>query len=129
MQDLVASRTLGDLAQARDEGLAAHGAFDEDDRPRGGGEPASLGAVGGEDGVNGVRRQCLGEFGARGTVTLARALDIATTAEGVETELQLELLRAAGVTLAQGYLFSRPVPAPELGFARPDVDARPTAAA
>ncbi len=50
-------------------------------------------------------------------ITLARGLDIATTAEGVETEAQLQLLRAAGVTLAQGYLFSRPVPASELGFA------------
>jgi EAL domain-containing protein (putative c-di-GMP-specific phosphodiesterase class I) len=62
-------------------------------------------------------------------ITLARGLDIATTAEGVETEQQLELLRAAGVTLAQGYLFGRPVPVAELGFATADARARPTAAA
>ena len=47
---------------------------------------------------------------------LARSLDIATTAEGVETVEQLALLRAAGCSLAQGYLFSRPVPKSELDF-------------
>jgi predicted signal transduction protein with EAL and GGDEF domain len=62
-------------------------------------------------------------------ITLARGLDIATTAEGVETEQQLELLRVAGVTSAQGFLLGRPVPIAELGFTQPDVDARPTAAA
>jgi diguanylate cyclase (GGDEF)-like protein len=41
-------------------------------------------------------------------------LDIATTAEGVETIAQLELLRAAGCNQAQGFLFSRPVPAAEV---------------
>jgi diguanylate cyclase (GGDEF)-like protein len=45
---------------------------------------------------------------------LGRNLDIATTAEGVETVEQLEFLRAAGCQSAQGYLFSRPVPASEL---------------
>src|SRR5262249_17294537 len=39
---------------------------------------------------------------------LARSLHIVTTAEGVETTEQLKLLRAAGCTLAQGYLFGRP---------------------
>jgi EAL domain-containing protein (putative c-di-GMP-specific phosphodiesterase class I) len=33
---------------------------------------------------------------------------MATTAEGIETERQFEIMRAAGVTLAQGYLFGRP---------------------
>jgi diguanylate cyclase (GGDEF)-like protein len=37
-----------------------------------------------------------------------------TTAEGVETESQAELACAAGCTQAQGYLFSRPVPAREI---------------
>jgi diguanylate cyclase (GGDEF)-like protein/PAS domain S-box-containing protein len=62
-------------------------------------------------------------------ITLARGLGIATTAEGVETERQSELLRAAGVTLAQGYLFGRPVPASELGFAALQADRHATAAA
>jgi EAL domain-containing protein (putative c-di-GMP-specific phosphodiesterase class I) len=34
-----------------------------------------------------------------------------TVAEGVETAEQLRLLRAAGSDLAQGYHFSRPMPA------------------
>jgi diguanylate cyclase (GGDEF)-like protein len=38
---------------------------------------------------------------------LGRSLGMVTTAEGVETQQQLELLRAAGVMLAQGYLFGR----------------------
>jgi EAL domain-containing protein (putative c-di-GMP-specific phosphodiesterase class I) len=47
---------------------------------------------------------------------LARSLDIVTTAEGVETQDQFDLLRAAGCTEAQGFLFSRPRPAAELKF-------------
>jgi diguanylate cyclase (GGDEF)-like protein len=51
---------------------------------------------------------------------LGRNLDIATTAEGVETMEQLVFLRAAGCQYAQGFLFSRPVPASELTFGCPD---------
>jgi len=36
-----------------------------------------------------------------------------TVAEGVETEQQLNILRASGVDLAQGYLFGRPAPLSE----------------
>jgi diguanylate cyclase (GGDEF)-like protein len=46
--------------------------------------------------------------------TLGRNLGAETTAEGVETERQAELVRAAGCTEAQGYLYSRPVPAAEI---------------
>lgn len=49
-------------------------------------------------------------------LTLARGLDIAVTAEGVETKQQFELLRAAGVNQLQGYLFGRPCPVAELDF-------------
>lgn len=49
---------------------------------------------------------------------LARNLAIETTAEGVETEEQFALLRAAGCTHAQGYLFSRPRPVSDLDFTR-----------
>jgi len=49
---------------------------------------------------------------------LGRALDIETTAEGVETMEQFELLRSAGCQLAQGDLFSHPAPASELAFER-----------
>jgi diguanylate cyclase (GGDEF)-like protein len=47
---------------------------------------------------------------------LGQTLDVITTAEGVETPEQLELLRAAGCRQAQGYLFSRPCPADEIDF-------------
>jgi EAL domain-containing protein (putative c-di-GMP-specific phosphodiesterase class I) len=48
------------------------------------------------------------------TLAFATALDLAVTAEGVETELQLEQLLALGCQQAQGYLFARPVPAADV---------------
>jgi len=48
------------------------------------------------------------------TIRLAASLGMKTVAEGVETPEQLELLRALGCDAVQGYLVSRPVPAPEL---------------
>jgi diguanylate cyclase (GGDEF)-like protein/PAS domain S-box-containing protein len=50
----------------------------------------------------------------RAVTGLGRSLGIATTAEGVETPAQLELLRREGCTQAQGYLFSKPRPASEV---------------
>jgi diguanylate cyclase (GGDEF)-like protein len=44
-------------------------------------------------------------------LALAKALKLKTVAEGVETTEQLAALREDGATLAQGYLFSKPVPA------------------
>ena len=49
-------------------------------------------------------------------LTLARGLEIAVTAEGVETNPQFELLRAQGVDYVQGYLCGRPRPLAELDF-------------
>ena len=51
-----------------------------------------------------------GDTGAivHATLMFAKRRGMATTAEGVETEDQLKLLRAAGVTSMQGYLFERP---------------------
>jgi diguanylate cyclase (GGDEF)-like protein len=51
------------------------------------------------------------------TLALAQGLGIVTTVEGVETEEQFEYMRNAGVELAQGYLFGRPVPIAEFGRA------------
>jgi diguanylate cyclase (GGDEF)-like protein/PAS domain S-box-containing protein len=50
----------------------------------------------------------------RAVTGLGKSLGIATTAEGVETSAQLELLRREGCTQAQGYLFSKPRPAAEV---------------
>lgn len=47
---------------------------------------------------------------------LARELDMEITAEGVETEEQLLMLKAAGCTNAQGYYFARPKPQDALDF-------------
>ena len=47
----------------------------------------------------------------RGIVTLAHGLGIRVTAEGVETEQQLELVHTSGCDKAQGYLLGRPSPA------------------
>jgi diguanylate cyclase (GGDEF)-like protein/PAS domain S-box-containing protein len=49
---------------------------------------------------------------------LGRSLRIGTVAEGVETEDQLILVRAAGCTHAQGYLFGKPCAVTELKFGR-----------
>jgi EAL domain-containing protein (putative c-di-GMP-specific phosphodiesterase class I) len=47
-------------------------------------------------------------------VSIAATRHITTTAEGVETEGQREILRALGCTEMQGYLFSPAKPASEL---------------
>jgi diguanylate cyclase (GGDEF)-like protein len=47
-------------------------------------------------------------------VGLAHALGLDVVAEGVETEHQLAILRQMGCDQAQGFLFSRPVPAADL---------------
>jgi EAL domain-containing protein (putative c-di-GMP-specific phosphodiesterase class I) len=50
---------------------------------------------------------------------LARGLDVATVAKGVESRAQFEALQAAGVDFVQGYLFGRPVPNAEVSFDSP----------
>ncbi|MDR2838121.1 MAG: EAL domain-containing protein [Azonexus sp.] len=47
-------------------------------------------------------------------VNMGRSLRLAVLAEGVETCEQLALLRTMGCELAQGFLFSRPLPAGEI---------------
>jgi EAL domain-containing protein (putative c-di-GMP-specific phosphodiesterase class I) len=47
-------------------------------------------------------------------VGLASSLRMATAAEGVETQAQLDKVRALGCTEMQGYLFSRPRELPDL---------------
>jgi EAL domain-containing protein (putative c-di-GMP-specific phosphodiesterase class I) len=45
---------------------------------------------------------------------MSKALGFEIIAEGVETEDHLALLRETGCNMAQGYLFSRPLPRAEL---------------
>ncbi len=75
------------------------------------------------------RRDCKAVVAS--TLALAQGLGTATTAEGVETEEQLEYMRAAGVDLVQGYLFGRPVPISQLDLhnaTQPKEMAAPTTA-
>jgi EAL domain-containing protein (putative c-di-GMP-specific phosphodiesterase class I) len=45
----------------------------------------------------------------RAVAGLAQRLHMMTTAEGVETEMQMEHVRALGCTEMQGFLFSPPI--------------------
>jgi diguanylate cyclase (GGDEF)-like protein/PAS domain S-box-containing protein len=49
------------------------------------------------------------------TIAFARALGLTVTAEGIETVEQLEGLRASGADRGQGYLFSKPLEAADVG--------------
>nr|WP_294849898.1 EAL domain-containing protein [uncultured Sphingomonas sp.] len=49
----------------------------------------------------------------RAIVTLADSLGMDTTAEGVETHDDLELIRELGVSQVQGFIFGKPAPAEE----------------
>jgi diguanylate cyclase (GGDEF)-like protein/PAS domain S-box-containing protein len=50
-------------------------------------------------------------------IHLGHSLGLAVIAEGVETPLQLHRLRELGADQGQGYIFSKPMPADELGAA------------
>lgn len=54
-------------------------------------------------------------------IDLAKALDVDVIAEGVEQQNQADYLKSKGVRFAQGWLFSRPLPAHEfLAYACPN---------
>jgi EAL domain-containing protein (putative c-di-GMP-specific phosphodiesterase class I) len=62
---------------------------------------------------------------AGSSIRLAHSLNLHTCAEGVETEADLDVMRALGCELVQGYLLARPMPKAQL----PDwVARRPEAA-
>ncbi|MGB5965809.1 MAG: EAL domain-containing protein [Sulfurimonadaceae bacterium] len=50
----------------------------------------------------------------RAIISMAKALELKTIAEGVETQEQLDFLRAEGCEEVQGYLLGRPMPAEQL---------------
>jgi EAL domain-containing protein (putative c-di-GMP-specific phosphodiesterase class I) len=56
---------------------------------------------------------------ARAVVRFAVSLGKTTTAEGVETGEQLDILRSEACGEMQGYYFSRPVPGPEIALMLP----------
>ncbi|EQD65584.1 Diguanylate phosphodiesterase, predicted domain protein, partial [mine drainage metagenome] len=50
----------------------------------------------------------------KAVVSMACGLDVDLVIEGVETAFQRDLIESIGCEMAQGYLFSRPMPLPEL---------------
>ena len=48
------------------------------------------------------------------SITVARAMKMGVTAEGVETEDQAEMVRAAGCDQIQGWLYFKAMPAAEI---------------
>jgi diguanylate cyclase (GGDEF)-like protein/PAS domain S-box-containing protein len=60
------------------------------------------------------RAECAAVIAA--VLTLARSLNIGTTAEGVETIDQYRLLRLAGVSSLQGHFLKRPGPSSQINF-------------
>ena len=64
--------------------------------------------------VSGATNDESGSAIIRAISGLGRSLRLATTAEGVETEEQLELVKAEGCTEAQGYLFGAAIRADEI---------------
>jgi diguanylate cyclase (GGDEF)-like protein len=59
-----------------------------------------------------TRAECAAIVSA--VIALGKTLGVSITAEGVETENQLDILRAAGCTEVQGYILSRPMPGVEI---------------
>ena len=57
----------------------------------------------------------VGQQTVQAMMGVAQALGLNVIAEGVETEAQGAALIAAGCPMMQGYLFSRPLPAAEMG--------------
>ena len=51
----------------------------------------------------------------RAVAALGKSFGMTTLAEGVETQEQLDKMRAEGCTEVQGYFYSKPVPASEVG--------------
>ena len=64
-------------------------------------------------------------------VALGESLDIATVAEGIETQEQAERMRSLGCTYGQGYFFAKPISATEIEAGvegwRPTIDGSPRA--
>jgi len=64
--------------------------------------------------VSGLTRASTTDLGIiRTIVDLARDLGMAVVAEGIESQEQADILRDAGCPMGQGFLYARPLPAPQ----------------
>jgi diguanylate cyclase (GGDEF)-like protein/PAS domain S-box-containing protein len=76
--------------------------------------------------IKGVEESVGQQSIVQAVMTIAKTRNMTTTAEGVETELQRDILLTLGCTELQGYLFSPPISAAkvtELIFSRRKIDA------
>lgn len=64
--------------------------------------------------VNDIQTAPVNEALISSILALSKGLDLGTVAEGVETQVQFESLRALGCQVMQGHLFSPPVPAEQI---------------
>jgi EAL domain-containing protein (putative c-di-GMP-specific phosphodiesterase class I) len=64
--------------------------------------------------IKGIEEPSGSAYIVQAVVNIAEARNMTTTAEGVETEQELQMLRDLGCTDMQGYLFSPALPAAEL---------------
>lgn len=64
--------------------------------------------------INGMENSQTAKDIVAGIISLAHRMNMTVVAEGVETADQYYLLRGMECDFAQGYLFGRPLPAPEL---------------
>jgi diguanylate cyclase (GGDEF)-like protein/PAS domain S-box-containing protein len=60
--------------------------------------------------IRGITKENQGKEITSAIITMAQALNLKVTAEGVETEEHMEFLRAQGCDAIQGYYISKPVP-------------------
>jgi EAL domain-containing protein (putative c-di-GMP-specific phosphodiesterase class I) len=60
--------------------------------------------------VNDLNSGACEEVIAEAVINIAHSMNLSVIAEGIETEEQLEFLKQKDCDIAQGYLFSRPVP-------------------
>lgn len=58
--------------------------------------------------LRGIDRSPARQAIVAGIVNIARRLDITVLAEGIETREEMLILRAAGISLMQGYVFAKP---------------------
>jgi diguanylate cyclase (GGDEF)-like protein len=63
----------------------------------------------------------------RAVAAMAKGLGMTTTAEGVETQAQLDAVKTEGCTEMQGFLLSRALPAPEIAKLLESADAQDAA--
>ncbi len=64
--------------------------------------------------INNVLTDAFSAETVRTSLSLARQLNLRTVAEGIETENVLQYMKAKGIDQAQGYLFSKAIPADQM---------------